>query len=716
MVDEVDWTPPAWLLSHQVDAARRLAGMLSTFHGAILADAVGLGKTYVALALAQRAGGASVIAPAALASQWHRAAARHRVSITFTSHEALSRGARPPSGPLLLVDEAHRFRNPATRRYDALARMAAKRDTLLITATPVVNGPADLLALLRLFLGDGALAGFGVPSLARAIDDRRDGELIRAAATVILGRSPTVARAVGRLPVPIDSSLVRPPPVPRPLLSAIVRGTSDLRFPGFGPEASQLLRQHLRFRLASSPDALLETLRRHRTYVARALEAAERGQRLSRGAARLMFTRDDDMQLSFRLDDPTAHIGVVNPDGFRAEARRLDTLTHLLPPNTRSPKVETLRRILRRRNGSRTIVFTGAVATARRLARALDWRGVCLATGAGARIASGPLPLDEALALFAPEARGTAPPPPHLAAHVLIATDLVSEGLDLQDADAIVHFDLPWTPLRLQQRLGRVARLGSRNETVQVWWLAPPVLLDRSLGLTRRLHRKADAQFGLAVTTSSRPGRARIVGGDLESRERLVVRSPPGDGGWHRVDAPGCAFALSWPVGDRLVRELVVFDGEGNLLGWRDAAQTLARLARAPIRADLRCSPCTTRIVRLLRVRLASLLCPQPGTAATRRLARRVLELAHRAGRRRDVVALRALDGMLGRIRAGLPVGAERDLDRLLFHGPVDTLGLEQWLRAFPPRDPRWGDPLIEAALIGSFAASTPTLASRRSR
>src|SRR5688572_4081459 len=47
-----NWSPPGWLRPHQIDAARRVAGCLSCLGGALLADAVGLGKTYVALSLA----------------------------------------------------------------------------------------------------------------------------------------------------------------------------------------------------------------------------------------------------------------------------------------------------------------------------------------------------------------------------------------------------------------------------------------------------------------------------------------------------------------------------------------------------------------------------------------------------------------------------------------------------------------------------------------
>src|SRR5256885_384380 len=48
------WSPPSWLLPHQVDGAQRIAGSLLAFRGALLADATGLGKTYVALSVATR--------------------------------------------------------------------------------------------------------------------------------------------------------------------------------------------------------------------------------------------------------------------------------------------------------------------------------------------------------------------------------------------------------------------------------------------------------------------------------------------------------------------------------------------------------------------------------------------------------------------------------------------------------------------------------------
>lgn len=135
---------PAWLAPHQVPAVRRLHDILERYGGALLADAVGLGKSYVALALALARGEPfALVVPAVLVPQWRALLARHNAEAPIITHERLSRSAgRPTAGPsvrLFLVDEAHRFRNPHTQRYRALATAVVGARVLLTTATPVHN-------------------------------------------------------------------------------------------------------------------------------------------------------------------------------------------------------------------------------------------------------------------------------------------------------------------------------------------------------------------------------------------------------------------------------------------------------------------------------------------------------------------------------------------------------------------------------------------------
>src|SRR5437870_9464331 len=164
---------PAWLAPHQVPAAERLTGILGRHGGALLADAVGLGKSYVALAVALALGEPfALVVPAVLVPQWRALLAQRGVAAPVITHEGLSLGtvrqSVSPSIRLFIVDEAHRFRNPDTHRYRALAKLVVGARVLLVTATPIHNRIADLCHLFRLFLRDHDLTALGVPSLCRA--------------------------------------------------------------------------------------------------------------------------------------------------------------------------------------------------------------------------------------------------------------------------------------------------------------------------------------------------------------------------------------------------------------------------------------------------------------------------------------------------------------------------------------------------------------------
>ncbi len=73
---------------------------------------------------------------------------------------------------------------------------------------------------------------------------------------------------------------------------------------------------------------------------------------------------------------------------------------------------------------------------------------------------------------------------------LIIATDVFSEGLNLQDAAAVINYDLHWNPVRLIQRVGRVDRIGSQHETIYIYNFFPETALDEGLGLRELLRRR----------------------------------------------------------------------------------------------------------------------------------------------------------------------------------------------------------------------------------
>ena len=75
----------------------------------------------------------------------------------------------------------------------------------------------------------------------------------------------------------------------------------------------------------------------------------------------------------------------------------------------------------------------------------------------------------------------------------LFATDVLSEGQNLQDCGNLINYDLHWNPVRMIQRNGRINRLGSAYESVYIYNMHPETVLDSYLKLVKRLERKIDA-------------------------------------------------------------------------------------------------------------------------------------------------------------------------------------------------------------------------------
>ena len=80
--------------------------------------------------------------------------------------------------------------------------------------------------------------------------------------------------------------------------------------------------------------------------------------------------------------------------------------------------------------------------------------------------------------------------PPEQELRVIVATDVLSEGQNLQDAAIVVNYDLPWAIIRLVQRAGRVDRIGQKAETILCYSFLPADGVERILRLRTRVHQR----------------------------------------------------------------------------------------------------------------------------------------------------------------------------------------------------------------------------------
>jgi len=178
--------------------------------------------------------------------------------------------------------------------------------------------------------------------------------------------------------------------------------------------------------------------------------------------------------------------------------RERDTLGELARVLSATPdpdvaRVSALRRIRSEHPEARVIAFSEFASTITSLYSAMRAdAGVGMLTAREARIASGRIARDELLARFAPVAQQARAAAAHESITLLLATDLLSEGVNLQDASVVVHLDLPWNPARLAQRVGRLRRPGAPRE-VRTYLLAPPARAGMLLDADARLRRKLEA-------------------------------------------------------------------------------------------------------------------------------------------------------------------------------------------------------------------------------
>lgn len=497
---------------HQRSAVARVQRTLIKVGGALLGDDVGLGKTYVALALAKSYEAVAVVAPATLAAMWREAMHTAHIGADFLSIEALGRGGAPDRRyDLLIVDEAHHFRNSCTRRYSALARMCMTARVVLLSATPIHNSRDDLASIIALFLGSRAYAMSDAELAAMIV--RRD-----ATAVVVRNSVPSVVHAAPRIVLTNDSMLDRildlPAPVP----------------PRDGSVAARLVLHGLVRQWASSNAALVAALRRRIARSHALLASLDAGRYPTSAELSAWVYTGDAVQLAFaELLSPAALPATDLGAALRSHLSGLTRLLAFARHFDDGPLAGYLREIRARHPRERIIAFTSYAETAESLYRVLRNDGeVAVLTARGAMIASGPVNRAEVLEQFGVSHADEAVVPDRERITLLIATDLLSEGVNLQRASVVVHLDLPWTVARIEQRIGRLARLGSPHERIVSYSIHPPTRAEGYLHELDILARKAaltDGTLGAAAHSTvlePTPNRAAVAS---RERGRLIVEA-----------------------------------------------------------------------------------------------------------------------------------------------------------------------------------------------
>ncbi|MCC6575011.1 MAG: helicase [Planctomycetes bacterium] len=577
------------LSEFQADAVKKARRILGMYDGVIVADSVGLGKTWIGKRLLEdfayhRRMKALVVCPANLRPMWEKELLGASIPADTLSQEELGRFdeedpddtfdvAPYADADIVLIDESHNFRNKNAGRYLNLTRIldannrkgksGERKKVILLTATPINNDLFDLYNQMVLFTGNdrGYFAGAGIGDLykyflraRKELGSSKPGEaLFNLLEEVVIRRT----RSFVRKAYPNATIMGKPIQWPERKLKTvrydlektyagiydiIVKGIEDLTLPQYQPdaflkeppesEADQfkigrekalvgIFKSRYLKRFESSIEAFRISVRRALDFVATYEEILTKDGKLLDAemfheAIRLL--EEDDKSLpeskyqSFK--DATAIKALLETatpldESKYDKAKILKALTndrrtlsdiwvrieHITPQN--DAKLQELKRLLvsKEFKGKKLIIFSYYRDTARYVFNQLtkmpreDWF-----TKAGEprieRMDSGD---DQGLRLrkvarFAPvSSNKRAEIKEADEIQIMVSTDVLSEGHNLQDCGLLLNYDLHWNPVRMIQRAGRIDRIGSTHHELTVANMFPDAGLERLLGLMQSL-------------------------------------------------------------------------------------------------------------------------------------------------------------------------------------------------------------------------------------
>ncbi|WP_054958001.1 DEAD/DEAH box helicase [Paenibacillus dakarensis] len=435
-------------LPHQTDTARRVLFEMSG--RAILADEVGLGKTieaglilkeYIVRGLVSKV---LILVPASLVLQWVRElnskfgipAIAQKKAYSWSNDivvASMDTAKRDPHQEILLneeydmliIDEAHKLKNKKTSNYQFIQKLR-KKYCLLLTATPVQNDLSELFNLITL-LKPGQLGRQGDFSANFVLDKRKakNQDQLKDELSKVMIRNRRGEGSTQFTKRNVRNVGLELSPTEKSLYDGVTSFVKDQYQAAGGNLSSMLSLVTLQREVCSSRDAVFVTL----------------------------------VNLSKKMPEDSP---------LRDKVWELVHLIKAIKANTKAEKaIELIKQM-----NEKVIVFTEYRATQEYLLNYFRDHGLIAVPYRGGMNRG---KKDWMMDLF----RGKA--------QVMIATEAGGEGINLQFCHHMINFDLPWNPMRVEQRIGRVHRLGQTND-VQIFNLSTSGTIEEHI--LNLLHEK----------------------------------------------------------------------------------------------------------------------------------------------------------------------------------------------------------------------------------
>lgn len=601
------------LYDFQKDCVLSAIQKINKYNGCIIADSVGLGKTFEALAVIKyfemRQDNVLVLTPAKLYDNWNSFKGAYKDSIldeTFyykiMFHTDLSRyKGESRSGwdlarfdwskfDLVVIDESHNFRNRTEKefgqtRYQRLLNEVVKQNrntkVLLLSATPVNNSLNDLRNQISIITADtdNAFEDIGLTSIANLLrqtslklnlwekEEQKDkdallnmlpGDFYKLLELLTISRSRKHITSfygtndVGKFPNKLKPDTYTPHiDAKKELLNfkntnikleelilavympmryikheyrSMYRERYQTKYNNkiiFSHEDREFLtakmhRFNLFKRLDSSVFAFGETIRRLKERIEAYIDLLEENldvdlPEIDSGTEEGDFLENDEPALDYKYIIKVRHLNVHDfLTDLYYDKTVLDDIyneVQIILKEERDNKLSTLQTVIQDKitatpyNGGnrKVLIFTAFSDTASylydALAPAISSQGAVTAMVSGSvkpKVSSDSIDksFDSVLCAFSPRSKTRKELPQGHQVDVLIGTDCISEGQNLQDCDCVVNYDIQWNPVTLIQRFGRIDRIGSVNDDIKMINFFPDMDLNEYLKLEKRVKTK----------------------------------------------------------------------------------------------------------------------------------------------------------------------------------------------------------------------------------
>jgi ERCC4-related helicase len=637
------------LYDFQKDAVLGLINKLEKFNGCILADSVGLGKTFSALGVIkyyqERNKSVLVLCPKKLGDNWKtflnnyddNPLLKDRFNYDVLYHTDILREKGFSNGvdlsrvnwanyDLIVIDESHNFRTNAARkdkttRYQKLLNIiktGVKTKLLMLSATPVNNRFTDLKNQIALaYEGHTDLVDTklnistsidavlrkaqrtfndwsNLPSEQRTTQNLLK-ELNQNYDFFKLLDSITIARSRKHIEKYYDMSAIGKFPTrlkPKPIYTDITNlsnimnieelykqlslfnmsiyspftyifnsrlefysdlydtdvGKSVLKQSNREESLKKLMRVNFLKRLESSVDSFRITLTKFSKNIKNLISKIDDFEKSNTKSIinefeNINFEDDDWLDEEFSIGTKVQ----INLADMDTKSWRLDLEKDLLVAQTilndmnkiktiDDTKLNTLKKEIENKiknpinpNNKKIIIFTAFADTANYLYENLKDFNLSLGlqsakiTGSGSNQTT--LNIDKGfnnlLSHFSPLSKDLKLKNPNDEIDILIATDCISEGQNLQDCDTLINYDIHWNPVRIIQRFGRVDRIGSKNKYIQLINFWPNISLDEYINLKNRVETR---MFMVDTTATGEDNVLTNESSDMDFRKKQLQK------------------------------------------------------------------------------------------------------------------------------------------------------------------------------------------------